>query len=55
MVESWPGHHPLLCWITIYTMAYMFEVMGYKRWSVDRVACVSQGAARCETILRYRR
>jgi hypothetical protein len=55
VVENWPGHHPLLCWLTIYTMAYMFETMGYKRWSVERVACVSQGGARCETLLRYRR
>jgi hypothetical protein len=52
-VERWPGHHPMLCWITIYTMAFIFEAMGYTRWSVDRVACVSSGGARCETILRF--
>jgi hypothetical protein len=54
-VESWPGHHPLLCWITIYTMAFLFEAMGYTQWSVDRIACVSDGAARCATTLRYRK
>jgi hypothetical protein len=52
-VERWPAHHPLLCWITIYTMAFLFEAMGYTHWSVDRVACVSSGGARCETILRF--
>ena len=55
VVERWPGHHPVLCWTTIYTMAYVFEAMGYKRWEVDRVACVAHGAKRCETVLRYRR
>ena len=55
VVESWPAHHPLLCWMTIYTMAFVFEAMGYKHWTVDRLACVGHGAARCETVLRYHR
>jgi hypothetical protein len=55
VVENWPGHHPMLCWMIIYTMAYVFEAMGYKSWEVDRIACVTHGAARCETVLRYRR
>jgi hypothetical protein len=55
IVADWPGHHPVLCWVTIYTMAYVFEAMGYKHWTVDRLACVSHGAPRCETILRYRK
>ncbi len=54
VVADWAGHHPVLCWVTIYTMAFVFEAMGYKHWTVERVACVSHGAARCETILRYR-
>jgi hypothetical protein len=53
VVESWAGHHPFVCWMTIYTMAYVFEAMGYKRWTVDRLACVGHGAARCETVLRF--
>jgi len=55
VVEQWPAHHPVLCWVTIYTMAYVFEAMGYRHWTVDRIACVSHGAGRCETVLRYRR
>jgi hypothetical protein len=55
VVERWPGHHPMLCWATIYTMAYVFEAMGFKKWEVDRVACVAHGAKRCETVLTYRR
>jgi hypothetical protein len=53
VLESWPAHHPLSCWLTIYTMAFVFEAMGYKKWTVDRRACVAHGAARCETILHY--
>jgi hypothetical protein len=54
IVENWPGHHPFLCWTTIYTMAYVFEAMGYAHWSVERIACVAHGAPRCETVIRYR-
>jgi hypothetical protein len=55
LVERWPGHHPLLCWTVIYTMAFVFEAMGYKTWEVERLACVAHGAERCETRLTYRR
>jgi len=54
-IEEWPGHHPLLCWTVIYTMAFVFEAMGYRTWEVERVACVAHGGARCETVLRYSR
>jgi hypothetical protein len=55
VVENWPGHHPTLCWTVIYTMGFVFEAMGYKTWEVERVACVSHGGKRCETVLHYRR
>jgi len=55
VLEDWPAHHPVSCWLTIYTMAQVFEAMGYKKWSVDRLSCVGHGAARCETLLRYAR
>ena len=53
-VASWGGHHPFLCWMTIYTMESLFEAMRYKSVSVERIRCVSHGAADCATILRYR-
>ncbi len=53
VVESWPAHHPLSCWLAIYTMTNVFEAMGYQRWSVERLTCIGHGAARCETLLRY--
>lgn len=55
VLEDWPAHHPVSCWLTIYTMAFVFEAMGYKSWTVERRSCVGHGAARCETILRYER
>ena len=55
VVANWPGHHVFLCWMTIYTMAYVFEAMGYPHWSVERIACVAHGAPRCETVIRYKR
>jgi hypothetical protein len=53
-VTAWDGHHPMLCWITIYTMVYVFHAMGFEHVSADRVECVTHGAKRCATILRYR-
>jgi hypothetical protein len=55
VLEDWGAHHPVACWMTIYTMANVFEAMGFKRWSVERLTCVGHGAARCETLLRYAR
>ncbi len=54
-VDRWPGHHPMACWLTIYTMAYVFEAMGYRRWSVERLTCVAHGGGACETLLRFRK
>jgi hypothetical protein len=53
--EHWDGHHPALCWVTIFTMANLFESMRFSNVTVERIACVSEGAPRCETILRYAR
>jgi hypothetical protein len=52
--ENWPGHHPLLCWVVIYTMAFVFEQMGYPHWTVERTECVEHGGSKCQTVLRYR-
>jgi hypothetical protein len=54
-IDDWPGHHPLLCWMVIYTMVYAFEAMGFKKCEVERVSCVDHGGSRCETVLRYGR
>ena len=52
-VSDWTGHHPMLCWVTIYTMVYVFHAMGYGHVVPERVECVSHGGTRCATVLRY--
>jgi hypothetical protein len=54
VVSQWPGHHPLLCTITIETMCSVFELMGKKDVKWKRTACVSAGASECVTLLSWR-
>jgi hypothetical protein len=54
-IDGWTGHHPLACWLTIYTMAYVFDAMGYRHWTVERLTCVAHGGERCETLLRFKK
>jgi hypothetical protein len=54
VVTRWHGHHPLLCTITIETMCALFESMGAKDVTWNRVACVSRGAEECVTRLSWR-
>lgn len=54
VVESWDGHHPFLCRITVETMAALFEKMGCRDVSTTQTACVSWGDPRCEATVRWR-
>jgi len=36
-------------------MAYVFEAMGYRHWSVERLTCVAHGGERCETLLKFKK
>lgn len=53
-VRNWEGHHPLLCWMMIYTMASLFESMRVGDVTVDRVRCVGHGAEECATVVRWK-
>jgi hypothetical protein len=53
-IEDWPGHHPWLCEITTHTMQAVFVAMGCRDVSLERVACISQGAPNCRSLLYYR-
>jgi hypothetical protein len=53
IVFNWPGHHPLLCTMTIETMCAVFETMGCKNVSWERVSCVSDGARECKTFVSW--
>jgi hypothetical protein len=52
-ISSWPGHHPMLCDVTVETMAALFRIMLKTDVTVTRVACVSDGAPRCRAVLRW--
>jgi hypothetical protein len=54
VVRSWDGHHPLLCWMMIYTMVSLFEAMRLTEVTADRIRCVAHGADECATILRWK-
>jgi hypothetical protein len=54
MIEDWPGHHPWLCETTGETMKAVFVAMGCQDVSLERLTCVSTGADRCRSVLRYR-
>jgi hypothetical protein len=51
---DWPGHHPLLCEVTIETMCAIFELTGKRDVVARRTQCVSQGASECVAEVRWR-
>ncbi len=51
---SWPGHHPLLCEITIETMCAILELTGCKDVHARRTHCVAHGAHECVADVRWR-
>lgn len=51
---DWPGHHPLLCEVTIETMCAIFELTGCKDVVARRTQCVSHGAHECVAEVRWR-
>jgi hypothetical protein len=54
VVSDWPGHHPLLCTITIETMRAIFVRMGKKDVEWNRERCVStHGGNECITKLTW--
>ncbi len=53
VIESWPGHHPLLCLVTMETMAAVYEAMRCREVTVARTACVSAGDPLCRARLRW--
>lgn len=52
-LSNWPGHHPILCDVTVETMAALFRIMLGSQVQVRRLSCVSEGAATCRTSLSW--
>lgn len=53
-VLNWPGHHPVLCTVTIETMCAILETMKCQDVTWRRVACVSRGGSECVTQVEWR-
>lgn len=53
-VSNWPCHHPLLCDLTVETMTSVFQLMVGTPVQATRISCVSEGGARCRTLLRWK-
>jgi hypothetical protein len=51
---DWPGHHPLLCEVTVETMCAIFELTGRTDVVARRTQCVSHGAHECVAEVRWR-
>lgn len=55
ITSGWPGHHPLLCLLVNETMGAVFESLGCRDVTVERVQCVSDGAPDCRCRVRWSR
>lgn len=55
IIEDWPGHHTVLCEITMETMAAIFRRMGLRDVEVTRIECVGSHDPRCRAVVRWRR
>jgi hypothetical protein len=47
VIRDWPGHHPLLCEMIVYTGEYVYEAMGCRDVEMRRTGCISDGASEC--------
>lgn len=53
ITRSWAGHHPLSCLMVNETTAAVFETLGCRNVTTERVACVSEGDRDCRCRLRW--
>lgn len=53
--SGWTGHGTTLCEMMTENTAAVLETMGLRKVTVERVACVGQGAPRCVTRYRWER
>jgi hypothetical protein len=51
-VSDWPGHHLLLCEMSIWSLAFMHAKMGLRNVRVRRSACIGGGPSRRASVQR---
>jgi hypothetical protein len=47
VVRDWPGHHPFLCELLLYSSIPVYEAMGCHHVIPTRHSCVSEGGTEC--------
>jgi hypothetical protein len=51
-ISAWRGHHPFICRLNMAATVPIYEAMGCQDVRYRQLACVSDGAAACESLVR---
>ena len=51
--SEWAGHHPFICRMNMASGYAIYAAMGCKGVTCQRIRCVSDGAADCESMVRW--
>jgi hypothetical protein len=51
--SEWAGHHPFICRMNMASGFTIYSAMGCKEVTCQRMRCVSDGAADCESMVRW--
>lgn len=49
--RGWRSHHPMICRLNMASARPIYAAMGCKETRYTRIACVSEGAARCQAVV----
>jgi hypothetical protein len=52
-IHNWSGHHPFVCDMNIAAATAIYQAMGQKRVSTQRVACIAEGGPLCRYITSW--
>jgi hypothetical protein len=52
-IHNWTGHHPFVCDMNIAAANAIYQAMGQKRVSTQRVACIAEGGPLCRYITSW--
>lgn len=51
--DNWRSHHPLICRLNMSATLPIYQAMGCANVSWSKLACVDDGAAACEMLVRW--
>jgi hypothetical protein len=52
-VSDWTGHHPLLCELSVLSLATFHRAMKLSNVNVTRTSCIATGAPSCHFVIRW--